>query len=76
MHLKLTYLALISLLLFNCASRKIKDVPYLTKAETLAEIQPTLNVFEPRHTKATKNPVVIFVHGGYWSEGDKKSMAF
>ena len=76
MHYKLIYLALLSLLLFNCASRKIKDVSYLTKTETKAEIKPTLNIFEPRNTEALKNPVVIFVHGGYWTEGDKKTYGF
>ncbi|MEJ6792621.1 MAG: alpha/beta hydrolase [Lacinutrix sp.] len=73
---KLSYITIICLIFFNCASRKIKDVPYLTKVEGKAQIQPTLNVFKPRNTETDKNPVVIFVHGGYWSEGDKKSYGF
>jgi len=76
MNYKLPYLLLIALLLFNCASRKIKNVPYLTKAETNTQEQPSLNIFEPRKTESTKNPVVIFVHGGYWTEGDKKIYGF
>ncbi|WP_452223618.1 alpha/beta hydrolase [Lacinutrix chionoecetis] len=76
MNHKITTFLLFSLLLFNCASRKISDVAYLTQAETKAVNQPTLNIFEPRKTEAAKNPVVIFVHGGYWTEGDKKTYGF
>ncbi|OBX22900.1 MULTISPECIES: alpha/beta hydrolase [Bizionia] len=76
MNTKIGSLLLFSILLCNCASRKIKDVAYLKSADTKTTMQPALNVFEPKNSKAAKNPVVIFVHGGYWTEGDKNTYGF
>lgn len=76
MYLKLITLTLISFSFLNCASKKIKDIPYLNNHETQAKAQPALNVFVPKKTKSTKNPVVIFVHGGYWSQGNKDIYGF
>ncbi|WP_417213300.1 alpha/beta hydrolase [Bizionia sp.] len=76
MNTKIAFLLLFSILLCNCASRKTKDVAYLKSADTKTAMQPALNVFEPKNSKAAKNPVVIFVHGGYWTEGDKNTYGF
>ena len=62
------------ILCVSCASKKYKDISYEqneTKSESLK-----LNVFEPRKTETDLNPVVIFMHGGYWTEGDKDIYGF
>jgi len=76
MKLKLFIIPFICILFFNCASRKIKDITYLTNTEKTNDNKPTLNVFEPKKTNTDKNAVVIFVHGGYWKDGDKKTYGF
>lgn len=58
----------------SCASRKFKDVPYFVNAQTKDSLK--LNVFQPRTIKADKLPVIIFVHGGYWAEGNKNIYGF
>ncbi|WP_044397316.1 alpha/beta hydrolase [Lacinutrix sp. Hel_I_90] len=58
----------------SCASKKIEDISYLEKENTKDALK--LNVFHPREKKAEKLPVVIFVHGGYWTEGDKDTYGF
>ncbi len=40
----------------------------------MVESFPKLNVFTPRKSK--NSPVVIFIHGGYWEHGDKKTYGF
>jgi arylformamidase len=73
---KSSILLIITLLLFtSCASKKHKDVSYLNKTYEKTE-QPTLNIFTPRSSKHTNNQVVIFVHGGNWNSGDKKTYNF
>ncbi|WAC02246.1 alpha/beta hydrolase [Lacinutrix neustonica] len=66
---------LLTLICSSCASRKFEDVLYLEKVPNEESLK--LNVFQPRHTKDSKPmPVVIFVHGGYWAEGDKDIYGF
>jgi len=61
-------------LLTSCASRKTGDISYLENSLALVESFPELNVFQPRKSK--NNPVVIFIHGGYWDEGNKGIYSF
>ncbi|WP_047545828.1 alpha/beta hydrolase [Psychroserpens sp. Hel_I_66] len=66
---------LVFLMVFSsCASRKFKDVQYIPKKEKKEAL--SLNVFQPRDKDAKNLPVVIFVHGGYWTEGDKDIYGF
>jgi arylformamidase len=58
----------------SCASKKFKDITYLEK-ENIEETLK-LNIFQPRDKTAGKLPVVLFVHGGYWTEGDKNIYGF
>lgn len=67
-------LLLFILLVASCASKKISNISYLEKSEALAIAFPELNVFYPRKSK--NNPVVIFIHGGYWAEGNKDIYGF
>ena len=61
-------------LVSGCASRKISDISYLKKSEALVTSFPKLNVFQTRSSE--KNPVVIFIHGGYWTSGNKDIYGF
>ena len=70
--LKYTLLIMI-LLLVSCASKKHKNVSYLTNSD---KEKPTLNIFQPRNKKFKNNPVLVFVHGGNWNSGDKKLYSF
>ena len=63
------------LLLSSCASIKHQDISYLKETNTTKE-QPTLNVFSPRNSKYENTPVLVFVHGGNWNSGDKKTYGF
>lgn len=58
----------------SCASQKFEDISYLQKENTKDTLK--LNVFQPRDKNAKQLPVVIFVHGGYWTEGDKDTYGF
>jgi len=58
----------------NCASKKITGISYLDSSKALIESLPKLNVFKTR--KSENNPVVIFIHGGYWTEGKKGTYGF
>lgn len=63
--------------LTNCASTKFKDISYLSKSQSISLSQePTLNIFQPKNKKYTNNPVIVFVHGGNWNTGDKKTYNF
>lgn len=63
-------LLLLYVVLAGCASKKYGNVSYLENS-TSAIQQPTLNIFTPKNKKLN-NPVLLFVHGGNWSSGDKK----
>lgn len=63
-----------TLLLTACASKKISNISYLKSSKALVESFPELNVFKTRKSK--NNPVVIFIHGGSWNEGNKKIYGF
>ena len=63
-----------TLLLTACASKKISNISYLKSSKALVESFPELNVFKTRKSK--NNPVVIFIHGGYWEEGNKNIYGF
>ena len=45
------------------------NISYLNNSIAIVESFPKLDVFQPR--KSENNPVVIFIHGGYWDEGKK-----
>ena len=61
--------------LTGCSTKKYKNVVYLDSTNQ-NEKQATLNVFIPRSSNFTNNPVLIFVHGGNWNSGDKKLYGF
>jgi len=61
-------------LLTNCASRKIENLQYLDQSLTLFTSIPKLDVYHNSESK--NNPVVIFIHGGYWDEGKKDIYGF
>ena len=64
-------------LITSCASKKFKNVSYLEKSETTTlKSEPTLNIFQPKNKKYTNNKVLVFVHGGNWNSGDKKTYNF
>ena len=61
--------------LSQCASKKNKNIIYLNPNLTQKE-NPTLNIFSPRKSSLTSNPVLIFVHGGNWNTGNKNLYGF
>ncbi len=75
-------------LFLSCASKKYENVAYLDKAvseKTSSQPLPTLNIFSPKNLKKFSKkfdakdqqlPVLIFVHGGNWNSGDKKTYNF
>ena len=58
----------------SCASTKISGISYLKSSKALEESYPKLNVFHPNNSE--KSAIVIFIHGGYWDEGDKNIYGF
>jgi acetyl esterase/lipase len=65
---------LFCLVLFaGCASHKTKDISYLKKSIAIVESFPEMDIFQSR--KSENGPVVIFIHGGYWDEGNKDMYA-
>ncbi len=61
-------------LLASCASQKIGNVSYIDNSIALDESFPELNVFKPKRSENCT--VVIFIHGGYWDEGNKNMYDF
>ena len=61
-------------LVSSCASRKISNISYLKKSEALITSFPELNVFQTQTSE--KSPVVIFIHGGYWTSVNKNIYGF
>ncbi len=60
----------------GCASKKIKDISYHTSKQISREDANLLNIFTPRKSATDKLPVIIFIHGGYWEEGNKDIYGF
>jgi acetyl esterase/lipase len=60
----------------GCATKKFKDICYLDEQVTAVRNAPTLNVFMPKKSHDTLLPVLVFVHGGYWTEGNKNTYGF
>lgn len=60
----------------SCSSQKISDIFYQPMESPSREEANLLNVFTPRNVLTKKLPVVIFVHGGYWEEGNKDIYGF
>lgn len=69
-------MSLATLLMFNCASKKIKDISFTSDNQTEETQKPLLNVFKPRKQSEQLLPVVLFVHGGNWNAGDKDIYGF
>lgn len=71
------FLMVYGLLCLNCGSlfaqsyRKEIDIPFTSSGDKLR----TLDVYQPIGS-ATPSPIVIYVHGGGWKEGDKKNTGF
>ncbi len=65
-----------SLVFSSCASKKIKNITYQPKQTTGREEANLLNIFTPRKMAIENRPVVIFIHGGYWEEGNKNIYGF
>jgi acetyl esterase/lipase len=61
-------------LVSSCAFKKISNISYLKKSEALITSFPELNVFQTQTSE--KSPVVIFIHGGYWTSGNKNIYGF
>lgn len=73
---RLLGLIFLNLLILGCASKKIPDIAYQPKADKVREEANLLNLFTPKKTNSSKLPVIIFVHGGYWEEGNKDIYGF
>jgi len=58
----------------SCDSIKTSDLSYLKSSKALVKSFPELDIYQPRKSK--DNPVVIFIHGGYWDEGKKDIYGF
>ena len=69
-------LSILSLVISGCASRKIKNLTYLSDEANISVNTPLLNVFQPRKSSKQLYPVVIFVHGGNWNAGNKEIYGF
>lgn len=72
----LIILFIFSIIFSSCASKKFKDITYQPKQTPAREEANLLNIFTPRKTSLEKRPVVIFIHGGDWQEGNKDIYGF
>lgn len=70
---KTVTLSLISFIFLSCQSVKYKDVVY---GHSKNKEDLTLDIFVPKNSENKKLPVLIFVHGGNWNSGDKKTYGF
>lgn len=58
-------------------SRRTKNIAYVTANAPDFDAQDhLLDVYAPRRASATLRPVVVFIHGGNWDSGDKKTYWF
>ncbi|MFT7158724.1 MAG: arylformamidase [Parvicella sp.] len=62
------------LLIASCATKKTKDISFIESSVSFVEVLPKLNIHQPRRSE--NNPVIIFIHGGYWNEGNKNMYGF
>jgi len=61
-------------LVASCTSKKVSDISYLKSSVALVVSSPQLDIYQPK--KSENNAVVIFIHGGYWEEGNKDMYGF
>ena len=73
---QLIILSAILLFLTSCASKKIRDIQYQPLQSNARAEANLLNIFTPRKPVQENRPVVIFIHGGYWEEGNKDIYGF
>ena len=69
-------LCFLLIVISGCASKKISDIVYQPMQNPAREEANLLNVFTPRTNNNVKKAVVIFIHGGYWEEGNKDIYGF
>ncbi|WP_028400524.1 alpha/beta hydrolase [Ectobacillus panaciterrae] len=55
--------------LFACTANKNTENIHYAKAE-----KQTLDIYTPKTTKKEKHPVLIYIHGGGWTSGDKSKV--
>lgn len=65
-----------SITLLSCATKKIKDLPYLQNFNIANADEPKINVFVPRNTSQKNLPVLIYIYGGNWNSGKKEIYGF
>ncbi len=63
-------------MLFSCATKKIKDIPYLNSFKIANAAEPKLNIFVPRNSDKKDLPVLIYIYGGNWNSGNKDIYGF
>ncbi len=69
-----TFLGMALIALNSCSVAKTTDIDYGSRIEGIAE-NPKLNIFTTRKDNA-KEPVLIFVYGGNWNSGNKKTYGY
>jgi acetyl esterase/lipase len=58
-------------------SRRTTDVPYVSATDPSYDAaRHLLDVYAPKKKAATPYPVVVFIHGGGWSSGNKNIYSF
>jgi len=68
-------MAIVTLMvLVSCASIKTDDVRFVGDEMSITQSEPKLDIYQPN--KPGQYPVMIFIHGGYWDEGDKGIYGF
>jgi len=73
-RLRLFLLTFTAIFFTSCATKKHKDVTYLSNAVPKNISEP--NVFTPRKKHTERLPVLIFIHGGNWNAGNKDTYGF
>ncbi|WP_310587108.1 alpha/beta hydrolase [Tellurirhabdus bombi] len=58
-------------------SQRVKDIPYVfPNSPDFDKDRHILDVYAPRRTSASPQPVVVFIHGGNWDSGNKNIYKF
>lgn len=74
LNMKTYIIALFGLLLLaNCGSTKNIDIAYTKSA---SNEDKKLDIYVPNNSEGKKLPVLIYVYGGNWNSGSKKSYRF